>query len=78
MYVLNTAKKIHDGFVPFPQDFVYKMKKKDKMKFEPNIIRETMRKGYEEMSQINLMLASESIYLEYEAQHTSERFASGG
>ena len=45
---------------------------------QPNQIREAMRKGYVEMSSINLSIASECLYAEYEAQHTVERLVSGG
>lgn len=45
---------------------------------QPNQIREAMMKGYVEMSSINLSIASECLYAEYEAQHTVERLVSGG
>ncbi|GLC89399.1 hypothetical protein [Lysinibacillus piscis] len=45
---------------------------------QPNQIREAMMKGYVEMSHINLMIASESLHAEYEAQHMVERLVSGG
>ncbi|MFJ7953304.1 hypothetical protein ACIQZG_17505 [Lysinibacillus sp. NPDC096418] len=45
---------------------------------QPNQIREAMKKGYVEMSSINLSIASECLYAEYEAQHTVERLVSGG
>ena len=45
---------------------------------QPNLIREAMIKGYVEMSSINLSIASECLYAEYEAQHTVERLVSGG
>lgn len=45
---------------------------------QPNQIREAMRKGYVEMSSINLSIASECLHAEYEAQHTVERLVSGG
>ena len=45
---------------------------------QPNLIREAMMKGYVEMSSINLSIASECLYAEYEAQHTVERLVSGG
>lgn len=41
-------------------------------------IREAMIKGYVEMSQINLNIAAECLYAEFEAQHTVERCVSGG
>lgn len=45
---------------------------------QPNLIREAMKKGYVEMSSINLSIASECLQAEYEAQHTVERLVSGG
>lgn len=45
---------------------------------QPNLIREAMKKGYVEMSSINLSIASECLHAEYEAQHTVERLVSGG
>lgn len=45
---------------------------------QPNQIREAMKKGYVEMSSINLSIASECLHAEYEAQHTVERLVSGG
>ncbi|MBF4501173.1 transcriptional regulator [Savagea sp. SN6] len=41
-------------------------------------LREIMMKGYVEMSQINLKIATECLHVEYEAQHTMERLVSGG
>lgn len=41
-------------------------------------IREAMIKGYVEMSQINLSIASECSHAEYEAEHTTVRLVSGG
>ncbi|ART74803.1 CopG family ribbon-helix-helix protein [Sutcliffiella horikoshii] len=41
-------------------------------------IRESMRRGYMEMSKINLNIASEAFLAEYEAEHTVERLVSGG
>ena len=39
---------------------------------------ESMRRGYIEMGEINLNIASESFLAEYEAAHTVERLVSGG
>jgi CopG family transcriptional regulator/antitoxin EndoAI len=39
---------------------------------------ESMRRGYIEMGEINLSIASESFLAEYEAAHTVERLVSGG
>ncbi|HWO76785.1 MAG TPA: antitoxin endoai [Bacillus sp. (in: firmicutes)] len=41
-------------------------------------IRESMRRGYMEMSKINLSIASEAFQAEYEAEHTVEKLVSGG
>ncbi len=41
-------------------------------------IREALKKGYVEMSHINLTICKECQYAEYEAQHTTERLVSGG
>ncbi|WP_179860893.1 transcriptional regulator [Bhargavaea cecembensis] len=45
---------------------------------QSNLIREAMMKGYVEMSHINLSIATECLYAEYEAEHTLERLVSGG
>ncbi|MET3576021.1 transcriptional regulator [Bhargavaea ullalensis] len=45
---------------------------------QTNLIREAMMKGYVEMSHINLSIATECLYAEYEAEHTLERLVSGG
>ena len=59
-------------------DFVYISTKRYETDFEPNTIREAMIKGYVEMSQINLRIAAECLYAEFEAQHTMERLVNGG
>ncbi|WP_425542240.1 antitoxin [Salinibacillus aidingensis] len=41
-------------------------------------IRETMRRGYVEMANINLNIASEAFQAEEEAETTLERLVSGG
>ncbi|WP_205536264.1 transcriptional regulator [Paenisporosarcina cavernae] len=60
------------------EEYVYISTKKVINQVEPNLIREAMMRGYVEMSHINLTLASESLHLEYEAEHTWERLVSGG
>lgn len=46
---------------------------------QPNQIREALMKGYVEMSHINLLISSECLHAEYEAEHTAvERLVSGG
>lgn len=45
---------------------------------EPNQIREALKKGYVEMSAINLTICRESLHLEYEAEYIVERLVSGG
>ncbi|WP_406601083.1 hypothetical protein [Lysinibacillus louembei] len=46
---------------------------------QPNQIREALEKGYVEMSHINLMICSECLHAEYEAEHMVEqRLVSGG
>ena len=40
-------------------------------------IRETMQKGYLEMANINLHIASEAFLAEEEAEHTLDRLVSG-
>jgi len=45
---------------------------------ESNQIREALKKGYVEMSAINLMICRESLHLEYEAEYIVERLVSGG
>lgn len=59
-------------------DFVYISTKRYVTDYESNNIREEMMKGYVEMSQINLKIATECLHVEYEAQHTVERLVSGG
>jgi CopG family transcriptional regulator/antitoxin EndoAI len=39
---------------------------------------DSIRRGYIEMGEINLNIASESFLAEYEAAHTVERLVSGG
>lgn len=56
-------------------DFVYISTKSDG---EVSLLREAMIRGYVEMSQINLNIAAECLYAEFEAQHTVERRVSGG
>lgn len=43
-----------------------------------SVCMESMKKGYIEMSKINLAIASECCHLEYEAQRTVERQVIGG
>lgn len=45
---------------------------------EQNHIREALRKGYVEMSHINLSICEECEHAEYEAHYTIERLVSGG
>ena len=59
-------------------DFVYISTKRYVTDYEPNNIREEMMKGYIEMSQINLKIATECLHVDIEAQHTVERLVSGG
>lgn len=58
--------------------FVYISTKRYETDYEPDSIREAMIKGYVEMSQINLKIATECLHVEFEAQHTMERLVSGG
>jgi CopG family transcriptional regulator/antitoxin EndoAI len=58
--------------------FVYISTKRYESDYEPDTIREAMIKGYVEMSQINLKIATECLHVEFEAQHTMERLVSGG
>lgn len=59
-------------------DFVYISTKRYESDYETDTIREEMMKGYVEMSQINLKIATECLHVEFEAQHTMERLVSGG
>ena len=59
-------------------DFVYISTKRYETDYKPSTIREVMMKGYVEMSQINLKIATECLHVEFEAQHTVERLVSGG
>lgn len=59
------------------ESFVRSLARKNLMQEQPNQIREAMIKGYVEMSHINLMIASECLHAEYEAQHMVERLVSG-
>lgn len=46
---------------------------------QPNQMREALERGYVEMSHINLMICSECLHAEYEAEHMVEqRLVSGG
>ena len=58
--------------------FVYISTKRYESDYEPDTIREAMIKGYVEMSQINLKIATECLHVEFEAHHTMERLVSGG
>ncbi len=59
-------------------DFVYISTKRYESDYQTDTIREEMIKGYVEMSQINLKIATECLHVEFEAQHTMERLVSGG
>lgn len=61
------------------EGFVYISTKRYETDYKSEAIREAMMKGYVEMSQINLKIASECLHVEFEAQHTTvERLVSGG
>lgn len=60
------------------EDFVYMTDVKHIENGEASLLREAMIRGYVEMSQINLKIAAECLYAEFEAQHTVERCVSGG
>jgi CopG family transcriptional regulator/antitoxin EndoAI len=59
-------------------EFIYQATKMYLRERKQRQIRETMRRGYMEMSKINLTIASEAFLAEYEAEHTVERLVSGG
>ena len=59
-------------------EFIYQATKMYLRERKQRQIRETMRRGYLEMSKINLTIASEAFLAEYEAEHTVERLVSGG
>ncbi|WP_240315607.1 transcriptional regulator [Sporosarcina sp. PTS2304] len=59
-------------------DFVYMTTARHMENDEASLLREAMIRGYVEMSQINLNIAAECLYAEFEAQHTVERCVSGG
>ncbi|MHA6259825.1 transcriptional regulator [Sporosarcina sp. CAU 1771] len=59
-------------------DFVYISTKRYITDSKSDSIRETMIKGYIEMSHINLKIAAECLHVEFEAQHKVERLVSGG
>ncbi len=63
---------------PGREDFVYISTRRYVTDYESDTIREEMMKGYVEMSQINLKIATECLHVEFEAQHTVERLVSGG
>ncbi|HJV16279.1 MAG TPA: antitoxin endoai [Bacillales bacterium] len=71
-----------DGFVKQENvnrsEFIYQATKMYLRERKQRQIRETMRRGYMEMSKINLTIASEAFQAEYEAEHTVERLVSGG
>lgn len=58
--------------------FVYHSSRRLSKHKQPNQIREALKKGYVEMSQINLSICRECLHAEFEAQHTIERLVSGG
>lgn len=59
-------------------NYVYVGTRRFKTLKQPNQIREALMKGYVEMSQINLLISSECLHAEYEAEDTVERLVSGG
>jgi CopG family transcriptional regulator / antitoxin EndoAI len=71
-----------DGFVKQENvnrsELIYQATKMYLRERKQRQIRETMRRGYLEMSKINLTIASEAFQAEYEAEHTVERLVSGG
>ncbi|MDP4162987.1 MAG: CopG family ribbon-helix-helix protein [Bacillota bacterium] len=71
-----------DGFVKQENvnrsEFIYQATKMYLRERKKRQIREAMRRGYMEMSKINLTIASEAFLAEYEAEHTVERLVSGG
>jgi len=71
-----------DGFVKQENvnrsEFIYQATKMYLRERKKRQIREAMRRGYLEMSKINLTIASEAFLAEYEAEHTVERLVSGG
>ncbi|MDP4086406.1 MAG: CopG family ribbon-helix-helix protein [Bacillota bacterium] len=77
-YLLNEL----DGFAKQENvnrsEFIYQATKMYLRERKQRQIRETMRRGYMEMSKINLTIASEAFLAEYEAEHTVERLVSGG
>lgn len=60
------------------KDSVYMTSEKHIEYGEASLLREAMIRGYVEMSQINLNIAAECLYAEFEAQHTVERCVIGG
>lgn len=60
------------------EDSLYVTTKRYKKIDLKNDMREAMIKGYGEMSQINLLICSECMHLEYEAEHMVERLVCGG
>lgn len=60
------------------EGFVYISTKRYEANRQPEVVYEQMMKGYMEMSNINLEIATECAHVEIEAQHTMERIVSGG
>lgn len=60
------------------KEIVYQSTRRLSKHKQPNQIREALKKGYVEMSQINLSICRECLHAEFEAQHTIERLVSGG
>ncbi|WML50192.1 YlcI/YnfO family protein [Neobacillus sp. PS3-34] len=71
-----------DGFVKQENvnrsEFIYQATKMYLRERKKRQIREAMRRGYMEMSKINLTIASEAFLAEYEAEQNVERLVSGG
>lgn len=59
-------------------EFIYRALKMYLRERKKRQIRESMRRGYMEMSKINLSIASEAFQAEIEAEHTVEKLVSGG
>lgn len=58
-------------------EFIYQATKIYLQERKKKEFRESMRRGYMEMANINLTMAAEAFQAEYEAEHAVERLVSG-
>lgn len=76
--ISEEIEQAYQNTVSKNEDSLYVPTKRYRKNDLKNDMREAMIKGYGEMSQINLLICSECMHLEYEAEHMVERLVCGG